>query len=407
MGKAKRGNPFPLTLHKATGQWCKNLHVATTGKRKLFYFGRDKAAALQKYLDSKDALQAGRDPDTKPEGDTVADVCNKFLNAKREKVDSGDLSERSWVDLQRTCRFITETLTRERIANTLTPADFAKLRSELSKPSKGGQFGTGRGKKRRGPVSLANEIGRIKSVFRWAKAGGCVAESVTFGPDFAKPSKKTLRTANATAGSKMIEADVLRRAIAAAKTPVCAMVLLGINAAMGQSDIAALPMTALDLDGGWVSFPRVKTGISRRAALWPETVLALREAIAARPDAKNPDDAELVFLTKYGSRWVRFDSDTTTGRRTVHDAVGREFARILTAMGEKGRGSFYNLRHTFRTVADEANDGTAIDCVMGHADSSMGANYRQRLPSDARLKVVSDLVRGWLYPSVGPPAAGA
>ena len=45
-----------------------------------------------------------------------------------------------------------------------------------------------------------------------------------------------------------------------------------MNAAFGQSDISRLPLSALDLAGGWVSFARRKTGMARKAKLWPETV---------------------------------------------------------------------------------------------------------------------------------------
>ncbi len=62
--------------------------------------------------------------------------------------------------------------------------------------------------------------------------------------------------------------------------------------------------------------------------------------------------------------------------------------------GRKGLG-FYTLRHTFRTVADEAKDQPAADYIMGHEVPHMSSVYRETI-SDARLKAVSDHVRGWL-----------
>ncbi len=93
-----------------------------------------------------------------------------------------------------------------------------------------------------------------------------------------------MRKHRAKAGVKMFEADELRRLIDAAKTPLRAMILLGVNCGFWNSDCASLPLSAVNLDKGWVEFPRPKTGVSRRCPLWPETVAAIREAIAQRPE---------------------------------------------------------------------------------------------------------------------------
>ena len=84
-----------------------------------------------------------------------------------------------------------------------------------------------------------------------------------------------------------------------------AMLLLGINCGFGPSDVANLPTKAVDLATGWIDYPRPKTGIPRRCPLWPETVSAIKEAIADRPKAKMPDAAGLLFLTVRGNKWER------------------------------------------------------------------------------------------------------
>jgi integrase len=63
--------------------------------------------------------------------------------------------------------------------------------------------------------------------------------------------------------------------------------------------------------------------------------------------------------------------------------------------GRKGLG-FYTLRHTFRTVADEAKDQPAADYIMGHEVAHMSSAYRETI-SNERLKAVTDKVHGWLY----------
>jgi hypothetical protein len=79
--------------------------------------------------------------------------------------------------------------------------------------------------------------------------------------------------------------------------------------------------------------------------------------------------------------------------------VSAETVKLLRRLGINGRKGlgFYTLRHTFRTVADEAKDQPAADFIMGHEVPHMSAVYRETI-SDARLKAVSDYVQAWLVP---------
>jgi integrase len=170
------------------------------------------------------------------------------------------------------------------------------------------------------------------------------------------------------------------------------MILLGVNCGFGNADCGTLPQSALDLERGWVNYPRPKTGIERRAPLWPETVQAIREALAWRPEPKDPADAGLVFVTKYGLRWFK---GTTT------NPLSAEMRKLLAAVGIRRPGvNFYALRHVFETVGGEARDQVAVDCMMGHARDDMASVYREKVGDD-RLKAVADHVRGWLF---GEPA---
>src|SRR5262249_36323072 len=141
--------------------------------------------------------------------------------------------------------------------------------------------------------------------------------------------------------------------------------------------------------------PRPKTGIPRRCPLWPETVAALKEALAQRPEPKNERHVGLVFITKYGQSWTK---ETTSG--PLHEEV-RKLLNALGINGRQGR-NFYTLRHSFRTVADVARDQPAADYIMGHEVPHMSSVYRERI-SDARLKSVADHVRAWLFGPANPP----
>jgi integrase len=199
----------------------------------------------------------------------------------------------------------------------------------------------------------------------------------------------------------MLEASQLRRLLDAAGVPFKAMILLGVNCGFGNHDIATLPLSALDLEGGWMDFPRPKTGIPRRCPLWPQTVAALREAVAKRPAPKDREDAGLVFLQRSGRRWVRHTESSRTDHLTV------VFRGLLQTCGLHRAGfGFYSLRHIFRTVADAARDPVAIDLIMGHADPSMGAHYRLRV-EDERLQAVAEHVHRWLFGAAPDGGAAA
>jgi integrase len=368
---AKPYDKFPLTAHPA-GYWCKKI------RGKVHYFGPwdDPDGALAKYLEQKDALHAGREPRRDPDALAVKELANNFLNAKQALVDAGELSRRMWSEYKEVCDLLVKQFGKARPVADLGPSDLAALRTKMAK--------------RWGPVRLGNAIQRIRSVFKHGQDADLIARPVRFGPGFKRPAKKVLRLHRAAGGPKLFAADEVRRMIDAAGVQVKAMLLLGINCGFGMADCGKLPLSAVDLDAGMIDFPRPKTGIPRRCPLWPETVAALRDALASRPEPTDPADAGLVFVTARGHSWHK----ETGGSYAAH-MVG-SLLRRLGINGRKGIG-FYTLRHTFRSVADEAKDQPAADYIMGHEVPHMSAVYRETI-SDARLRAVADHVRAWLFP---------
>jgi integrase len=361
---------FPLTPHPS-GVWCKKI------RGKLHYFGtwNDPDAALQAYLEQKDALHAGRTPRPDPEALTVKDLANAFLNAKQALVDTGELSRLTWGDYKTACDEFVAAFGKNRLLADIAPEDFARLRVRMAQ--------------KWGPQRLGKTLQFVRCAFKYAYEAGLIDRPVRFGPEFKRPSKKVLRLHRAKQGRKLFTAEEVRKVLDAADTQLRTMILLGINCGFGNADCGTLPRTALDLDGAWVNFPRPKTGIDRRCALWPETVEAIREVLEERPEPKKEDHADLVFLTRCKDSW---HTGTTDG------PLSREFGKLLRRLdisGRKGIG-FYMLRHTFRTVADEAKDQPAADYIMGHEVPHMSAVYRETI-SDERLKAVTDHVRHWLF----------
>lgn len=380
---AKPYPSFPLTVHP-NGYYSKQI------RGQVHYFGRwakreggklkrlpgqTWKAALEDYQRQADDLHAGRTPrQTKPGELTVADLGNLFYTAKRRQLDEGSITGRTFAEYTATMDRLVAFFGKRRLVEDVAADDFAKLRAELAKT--------------RGPVSLSNEIGRIRVVFKLAVDEGWIEKPVRAGTALKKPSAKTLRIHRNKQPKRMFEAAEIRAALDAASPQLRAMILLAVNCGMGNEDCAQLPLRAIDLEAGWLDYPRPKTGVKRRAKLWPETVEALRAVVAERKPPKDAAYTERLFVTKYGKPW-------SNGGRS--NPISAELRKLLQRIGAYRQGlSFYALRHTFRTIADATRDFPAILLVMGHVDDSISSHYREHI-DDERLEAVAEHVRGWLF----------
>jgi len=381
---AKPYPDFPLTPHPS-GKWQKKIRGKTC------YFGRwghrvngrterlpgdGWQEALAIYQAQRDDLYAGRTPRVKKvgEGLSLAELCNHFLTAKLRKKHAGEITAPTFQGHRATTDLLVGYFGKERLVDDLAADDFGALRAAMAE--------------RWGPVRLANEITRVKSVFRYGYESGLIANEVRYGPEFKPPSASVLRRHRAKNGEKMLEADELRRLLDAAGVQLRAMILLGVNCGFTNKDVADLPLDAVDLEQRWIDFPRPKTGIPRRCPLWVETVEALRVAIAERPEPRHKAAELLVFVTTRGGPWLS---------RGVANPVSVAARKLMKTVGVHRDGiGFATLRHVFRTVADGCRDQVAVNHIMGHADNSMASVYRERIGDD-RLRAVAAHVRRWLF----------
>lgn len=383
---------FPLTPHAGSRQWCKKL--PTPSGPKMFYFGTldDWPSALERYNRDKDNLVAGRDPG--PQGDalTLRDLLNEFLHFKRGRVATDELTMRSWYDYQQTGQRLVKVLGENRPVETLDINDFERLRADYATTWRA--------------VRIGNEINRVRIIFRWASGQGKISKPIPFGEGFKRPTRKTLRKLKAKDrqlhGPRMFTVEELRTILDAAPQPLKAMILLGINGGMSNMDVATLPIAAVDLERAFADFPRGKTGVPRRIPLWPETVAAIRDWLAVRPQPKSPDHAYLLFLTKHRRPWHRLgrfveDENKRTVVRGIDKPVSKSFRILLDKLRIGGKRNFSALRKSFRTVGRGARDREAVDAIMGHTDESMAGHYIEDGLPDDRLQAVTDHVRRWLF----------
>jgi integrase len=370
---------FPLFPHP-NGQWCKKI----LGKQHFFGVWAKPDEAEAEYLRVREYLQAGRKPPTPGNGCRLKDLSNRFLNAKRAMVDSQELSIRTFNDYHAGCAEILEHFGKERLIDDCGPEDFEAFRVKASKG--------------RGLHAIGRMVTLTRMLFGFAYDNELIEKPIRFGQQFARPSKKSMRIHRARKqekhGLRMFEAAEITKLIAAASPAVKAMILLAVNGGLGNSDLANLPKSAVQ--GDWIQFPRVKTGIDRRIPLWPETRQALTEAIEKRPQPKADKDAELCFITKYGHRWVRQGKKGTSNVDKICDAFNKLLADLKL---KRERLGFYALRHTFETIGGGCGDQVAVDSIMGHVADDMASLYRERI-EDARLLKAVNHVHAWLFPKV-------
>jgi integrase len=395
--KPRGRKPTNILTPRGDGRWCKRVNG------KLHYFYGNAEEALEEWTRVEPYLRRGLTPPPKVApavnaeiGPVVADVVNHFLTFKRSLVNSGELTMRSWAEYDDTCGLVVEFFGRDCPVKDLTPAQFQAFRVSMAE--------------RWGPVRLGNQIQRVRSVFKFAFEMDLIERPIKFGPGFEKPAAKTLRKAREEKGKQDFTADEIKKLLAVARPNMKAAVLLGINGGLGPTDLGLLKIPHLDLDGGWLNYPRAKTGIARRIPLWRETVAAIRELLAVRRKPKRENDADYLLISSHGKCYVR-----ESCRRAKRDANGvaveaeqireerayafcYEFRRLAEDASITNKG-FYALRRSFETQGDNlSHDKDSVKFIMGHSfgEGDMTNRYRQGF-YDSRLRAVVEHVRAWLF----------
>lgn len=360
---------FPLTAN-GNGQWSKKING------RVHYFGvwDDPQAALNLFQEQRDDLYAGRTPGI-GDGLTVIKLVNHFLTSKKRKREAGELGERSYQNYYKVCERVLKVLGKTTHVEKLRPSDFGRLRADFAKTH--------------GAVALVGDITCVRVLFKFADDN--FKARVNYGQEFDKPSRAVLRKARNDRPAKFLEAAEIKALLATAKPQLKAMIYLGVNCGFGNLECARLPIGAIDFNGGWINFPRPKTGIRRRCALWVETKAAIIDAIAKRPAPISSDD-DAVFMTKQKNTWEP--------KSTSDNPVGKEFTKLLKELKIHRQGvGFYSLRHVFRTIGGKNRDLEAVRAIMGWADdtSDMATVYNEEPVDDERLIATSNYVREWLF----------
>lgn len=369
---AKPYPEFPLYAH-ASGRWAKKIR----GKTHFFGKWEDPQGALRKFLAEEDDLKAGRIPVHGEEetGVTVEEMVFRFLAAQKLRVESGDLELRTWDEYEGYGDRLIRVFGPVAIVEKLGPTDFRRLRADFQRTHKS-------------PKSILGDIRKTKRIFNWAgpEQEGLLDRMPRFGDGFKPPGKRAMRAHKEAQGDRSLAAARIRGVLDVAHLKLRAMILLGINCGYGNMDCVRLTMKRLDLENGFINFPRTKNLIPRRCPLWPETAAALHEVLRTRKKPKKQKHAQRVFVTQFGQGYKA-------------ENLSRDLKNALERAGFGREGRFYDLRRTCSSIGMRVKDDDAMRTIMGHTRHSddMLAVYNQLSVSDDRLLAVTQYIHDWLW----------
>jgi integrase len=378
---------FPLWPHKS-GSWV----AVVDGVRRSFGGWRKDPKgdfALGEYEKYVAARQRGLPPILADQSATLREVINHYLDRQRQRAETGGITHRNHGDAVRVLtRFAKQVGPGRRIID-LRAATFRHYRASLN------DFA---------PPTIARHIRHIKAAFRWAFDEEIVVAPPRYGADF-KPPRPSVRQA------KQFTADEIRAMLAKATLPLRAMIRLGIECGFGNTDCAALLWEEVDLDRRFIQLieGRHKTNARRRCAISPALVADLKawREVQAKRSSDRRSRRGLLDPHRPDGTSARSPAPTRAPRRDWSmpslPAFGK-LRREKLKMKTDGR-SFYTLRRTHRTWADELRDHHASALVMGHKTGEVASLYVQSV-DDARLLLILNHVLARLKRTESPQPKG-
>lgn len=228
------------------------------------------------------------------------------------------------------------------------------------------------------PDTIQTHVRDIKLFFAWLEDCGHWKATFNLNSVFRirKHKLMTLDESRKLAqGQDVFTPDELAKLYATASEMQRLYILLGLNLAATQQQIADLQMADLHLeaDPPYVEFVRSKTrhcgsGTVGHYELWPETAALLGKRLKKTP--KTPEGWAL--LTKDGERMVRWQPN---GSRC--DPILMSWKKLLAASGlpKERRLTFKYLRKTIADLVLRHSDPATQQLMLAHARKSMAARH--------------------------------
>ena len=337
---------------RADGMWQKRID------KQLHYFGKGTQADALRLLAAFISERNRAEKYEASDDVTVAWVANHFRAARKDNIGPKTLK-----DYDRAIKDFVALVGRDTLVSNLTADDFDKLRLQWS-----AKFGVYRQR---------NNIGAIRTMFRWGVDNLIVRAMPRFGASFRGPKKSEFHSSRRRRtdkrGERKFSTAEMSKFLHRLDRPAVTHVLLALNGGMYSADISDLQWEEVKRrDGQWIiDRRRGKTGVDHRFVLWPETVAALGKTGTGR-----------VFKTSRGG---------ALNTRHGTDMVHLNFARVLIDLGVKRRLGFGSFKHTHISAVNAHPDNVAVRLTRGHEIRDIDQHYD--FPSIERLKKVSDFAR--------------
>jgi len=350
MSKSKRktrSDKFPLTLH-STGQYCKKI------KGKMYYFGKDKKQALERYLEQAAFLHNGKTKMFKTinRNMTLRSLCSIYLQHQQAKASSAEITVRHYADQSTCLKKFMSFIGQHRRINEISTLDLQNYKRKLKRAYNSAHR-----------VNL--HISIMKTMFHWARKND-VLDHI--------PNIDAVSSAKIIHKQRYVFAsEEIHRLFDFADVQMKAMTWLGLNCGFGCTDCAQLKWSDMDLASGRVRLARGKTGVPRDLPLWPETIQSL---------GKIPKSGKSVFYTSKDKPLIRTTYHTNKDGSTKYSNTNLVTSRFCKLMKKakisapEGTG-FYTLRRTAATVAARSGDPFAVQRLLGHANLKMATRYVQ------------------------------
>lgn len=307
-------------------------------------------------------------------GDSFEENVQLFLTGKREEVDAGDISPGRVDFLRGYLDIVMEFTTREASVRKIDGPMLYDFRQFLLKRKASGEYS---------PSYARDVLAAFKQFIRWLASSTDKLESLPKNIDekslsIGVPAKKVKTLSPSDIGTIVNDATERTRLY----------ILLGLNCAMTQKDIADLHPKEVDWKLGIITRKRSKTHDIENV---PEVSYPLWKSTFALLTAERSDSKDRVLVTRDGKP-LRTDSLDEADKLKKTDAVRLALRRLSQKVGIEF--SMTRFKKTAASLFRNDSRYKGIESLyLDHAPKSMSDKHYTAIPQDLLNEAIAWLGR--------------